>query len=57
MHPDCRLVPLHNSSHFSQVETKTIKYGDLSFHWKNTLSALSINCLNISMSEMEKRKE
>lgn len=57
MHPDYCLVPLHNSSHFGQVETKNIKYGDLSFHWKNTLSALSINYLNISVSEMEKRKE
>lgn len=57
MHPDCCLVPLHNCSHFGQVETKNINYGDLSFHWKNTLSALSINYLNISVSEMEKRKE
>lgn len=57
MHPDCHLVPLHHSSQFSQVETKNIKYGDLSFCWKNTLSALSINCINISVSEMEKRKE
>ena len=34
MHPDCCLVPLHNSSHFGQVETKNIKYGVCHFNGK-----------------------